>query len=278
MHGLCCWAIAHISVADPRDSVQFSRYADFAQHVDSPHRHSNATAILPIVYNSDSYHPNVRASLAELLAALAEPSVGRDKTCATFEQGIVVRGGESGTVLDGVESLEEDWKRNECEPPPYTDSASWLQMSGRRGESQLLCRKSGLVEQVGAAAEIGEKAADMHNAERGERDRKIAVLNGEMKGGQEMEWAEDVGAIVKQMKLEERKRRNRESAHRSNQCKRAVKAVLERELCRERQKVCELRFGEKRLREENRRLRASIAAQTPNTLAEDSSHDSRTQL
>lgn len=66
---------------------------------------------------------------------------------------------------------------------------------------------------------------------------------------------DDVATIIKRMKDEERKIRNRASAHRSNERSRAVREALGKELRVLRGKVCELRLIEKRLRDDNLRMR-----------------------
>lgn len=68
----------------------------------------------------------------------------------------------------------------------------------------------------------------------------------------------DVATTLKRIKAEERRMRNRESAYRSNARKRAVREALQKELCRERGRLCELRMRMKMLQEENGRLRNAV--------------------
>lgn len=70
--------------------------------------------------------------------------------------------------------------------------------------------------------------------------------------------AEDVAAIVKRMKAEERKIRNRASAHRSNMRNKAVKEALENELTVARDRIIQLRNRETMLRRENLKLRRAF--------------------
>lgn len=255
MHSLCCWAIGSTSLADPRDSVQFSRYGDCAQDIDSAHCQYSAVAALPNVYDSGRYHPDVRDSLTELLAVLAESPTRKDKPNVMSEPSIVGRDDEESTALGDIESLEENWKLHECEPPPYTDKVSRVKIGDKWGGGVLLCCESDFTQETRGAARNGGRETGTRNWGGGVSDSKVAVSSREMELGQETKEEADVGTIVKQMKAEERKIRNRASAHRSNQRKRAVKAALEIELYRERRKVCELRLKEKMLLEENRRLR-----------------------
>lgn len=67
---------------------------------------------------------------------------------------------------------------------------------------------------------------------------------------------ESVDTIVRRLKDEERRMRNRESASRSNARKKTLRLLLQQDLRAERARVCELMMRAKVLREENGRLRA----------------------
>lgn len=69
---------------------------------------------------------------------------------------------------------------------------------------------------------------------------------------------EDVSEILRRMKRDERKIRNRESAHRSNKRMKARKDALEKEILKEKNRAAVLRSIEIQLRQENLLLRRAV--------------------
>lgn len=84
-------------------------------------------------------------------------------------------------------------------------------------------------------------------------------------GGEGVEGAgpQDVREIMQKMKAEERKIRNRESAHRSNLKKKKKREEIRVELDEAQDKVHELREKEIGLRQENLRLRRALKGDSP---------------
>lgn len=204
---------------------------------------------------------DVHASLAELLAVLAEPAYAdKELALASLEQCIVREDDVDGAFQREIACSKESWRRHECEPPPPSAGNTCEEAAHSVGGC-LTCRPGGVIGEarvvVGTNAGTTRKAGTVRKA-KSRYDKVTAARARDMRVWPEVQTTEDVGAIVKRIKMEERKVRNRESAHRSNERKRAVKAVLEKELGKERLKVCELRLRERRLREENGSLRATI--------------------
>lgn len=206
---------------------------------------------------------DISTTLAELVATLAAPATkGGDVVEASV---VLCAEDEHGGEVETVEWLREDWEQRECEPPPLASMCLPRQVWGNDRQCRLVRNETGLLEKHGVGLMIGERVAvraEMHNDRLGEEGsevvRGVPVQEGVPAETEETEETEDVATIIKKMKAEERKIRNRQSAHRSNQRKRAARAELEKEIWRERQKICELRRREKILQAENSLLRARL--------------------
>lgn len=236
MQPLRWWAFLKSTPFDPRDSVQFGYYGDYTlQEHAGGLRHDSSLAI--DWREAENLEPDSRRVLSELLAVLAVPATERAEVDAQRREGLVLSATHDEGAVEAVEVLEENWlERRECEPPPRAATcmrnvaptavrAEWVDDAPKESEVEAL----------------GESA-------RGELELPT----------NEKETEPDVETIIRRMKAEERKRRNRASAHRSNARKRAVKEALNKELCQERGRLCELRLRLKHLQEENARLRASL--------------------
>lgn len=214
----------------------------------------------------DVCSPDADAILAELLAMLAEPMMGSDSGSVAAEWYRLLLGteGEHGGATETVESLNRCWERQECEPPPHADICMSRGTWGQDGEYRQVSDELHVLPErepppaSGATvmARPGPRSVNQGNcrSEGVEGAQRCAELRAETKAGAK----EDVGSIVKRMKAEERRIRNRESAHRSNQRKRAVMALLEKEVWRARRRAYELQVRENKLQEENRLLRKRI--------------------
>lgn len=204
---------------------------------------------------------HAEAILAELLATLAEPAARDDNTAMTGREFVLWLGDEQRGTAETMESPNRRWERQEYEPPPRTSArpsrgVRWEDREGgpMRNEPSLSPER-----ETGSASSAATVTAETHDGKQGrhgsERIEGVDV-RGELLAG--TKTPEEVAAIVREMKAEERRIRNRESAHRSNQRKRALRALLEHEVFQERRRVCELRMRERTLQEENKRLRKRI--------------------
>lgn len=236
MQPLRWWAFLKSTPFDPRDSVQFGYYGDYTldEHADGL-RHDSSLAI--DWREAENLEPDSRRVLSELLAVLSVPATERAEVDAQRREGLVLSAIHDEGAVEAVEVVEENWlERRECEPPPRAATCMRnVAPTAVRAEWVDDAPKESDVEALGESA-------------RGELELPT----------NEKETEPDVETIIRRMKAEERKRRNRASAHRSNARKRAVKEALNKELCQERGRLCELRLKLKHLQEENARLRASL--------------------
>lgn len=194
---------------------------------------------------------------------LAEPAYDSPDSSVTSQNLLLQRETPPGGGTTAAEPLNGGWQRREYEPPPFVtgvpgEACECEKFSGKKPSKDetaiLLDRKYGATSCVMLA--FGEEE---HHATRQKKCDDNFVEHAWASIPADISEVENVATVVKQLKAEERRRRNRESAHRSNERKRAVKQALHKELCRERQRICVLRMRQKRLLEENSRLWARVA-------------------
>lgn len=186
-----------------------------------------------------------------------EEVVGTDKAS-------MVWGGREGIVAYQAETaIRKERNCEEGEPPPY--SSELVQCSQgtewERKQRVLFTGGDSVVENKAHMSNslrlaIRSECGHVPRPENAEGPYGQWWTKNEM--GAEVKNAENLETIMKQMKAEERRARNHVSAQQSNERKRAVKSALEKELNKERLRVCELRMSEKILQEENLRMQAGV--------------------
>lgn len=245
MDPLRSFALSFVAPPDPLHSPQFNSFALF------PDKHDDdIEQTLALVLPHPNKPPAVQRALTELLDLLDDHSTDSVvyTSCLVWEE--PHRTAQHDPTI--IEPININWEQQESEPPPLPSP------SIPRAHAPTCTQPSGHHNSLSAVPSApSSKAPPAPRNARGvrdvEEDSSLPVLRDDD--------TPDVARIIKQLKTEERRVRNRESAHRSNERKRALKLALEGAIGRERARACELRLLFIRLREENRRLRNEISRQ-----------------